>query len=256
MTAEHLRVLLHCPVAIVAFSEVATALARADVPDEIMDAIRLGRLTVLRKPNGGVRGIVVRDIVRRLVGRTMAQQFSKRVEVATSPFQYALSTRAGTECVIHVLQTLTDLDERATILSVDGIGAYDLISRHAMLSGLHDMEDGPELLPFVSSFYGRPSTYLWEDELGVVHDIQQGEGGEQGDALMPMLFSLGQHRALEAIAEQLQENEKLFAFLDDIYVVCDPDRVGGRSPVVAEGVVGPCTHLVAFGQDTSVEPSR
>ena len=43
---------------------------------EIMDAIRLGRLTALRKPNGGVRGIVVGDIVRRLVGRTMAQQFS------------------------------------------------------------------------------------------------------------------------------------------------------------------------------------
>ena len=95
-----------------------------------------------------------------------------------------------------------------------------------MLSGLRDMEDGAELLPFVSSCYGRPSTYLWEDELGVVHDIQQGEGGEQGDALMPMLFNLGQHRALVAIAEQLQENEKLFAFLDDIYVVCDPDRVG------------------------------
>ena len=91
--------------------------------------------------------------------------------VATSHFQHALSTRAGTECVTHdVLQTLTYLDERATILSVDGIGAYDLVSKHAMLSGLRDMEDGPELLPFVNSFYGRPSTYLWEDELGVVHD--------------------------------------------------------------------------------------
>ena len=43
MTAEHLRVLLHCPVATVAFSEVATALARGDVPDEIMDAIKLGK---------------------------------------------------------------------------------------------------------------------------------------------------------------------------------------------------------------------
>ena len=94
-----------------------------------------------------------------------------------------------------------------------------------MLSGLRDMEDGAELLPFVSSFYGRPSTYLWEDELEVVHDIQQGEGGEQGDALMPMFFSLGQHRALVASAEQLQEHEMLFAFLNNIYVVCDPDRV-------------------------------
>ena len=39
-------------------------------------------------------------------------------------------------------------------------------------------------------FYGRPSTYLWEDEEGTVHTIIQGEGGEQSDALMPLLFSL------------------------------------------------------------------
>ena len=45
------------------------------------------------------------------------------MEEATSPFQYALTTRAGCECVAHVLQTLTDLDEDATIVSIDGIGA-------------------------------------------------------------------------------------------------------------------------------------
>ena len=38
--------------------------------------------------------------------RTIAQQIAKSVEAATSPFQYALSTKAGTECVSHILQTL------------------------------------------------------------------------------------------------------------------------------------------------------
>ena len=57
------------------------------------------------------------------------------------------------------------------------------------------MEGGDALLPFMSQFYGSPSTYLWEDDEGVVHEIPQGEGGEQGDALMPALFSLGQHSA-------------------------------------------------------------
>ena len=43
---------------------------------------------------------------------------------------------------------------------------------------------------------------------------------------MPLLFSLGQHRALQAVAAQLQDGEKLFAFLDDIHDVCPrPDRV-------------------------------
>ena len=38
---------------------------------------------------------------------------------------------------------------------------------------------------------------------------------------MPLLFSLGQH-PLEAVQ---RGNEKVFAFLDDIVVVCSPDRV-------------------------------
>ena len=52
--------------------------------------------------------------------------------------------------------------------------------------------------------------------MGTVHEVDQGEGGEQGDAMMPLLFSLG----------QLRPGELLFAFLDDIYIVCSPARVG------------------------------
>ena len=52
---------------------------------------RLGRMIALQKPDGGVRGIVVGDIIRRLVARTVATQVSKQAEVAIAPFQYALS---------------------------------------------------------------------------------------------------------------------------------------------------------------------
>ena len=51
--------------------------------------------------------------------------------------------------------------------------AYDLMSRRVKLSGLRHMQGGEELMPFVASFHGHPSTYVWEDEIGVVHDIQQ-----------------------------------------------------------------------------------
>ena len=167
---------------------------------------------------------MVRDVFPRLVARTLAQQFAKKAEMATAPFQYALSTRAGCECVSHALQTLTDLDESATILSVDGVGAFDLISRRAMLEGLLNMEGGDRLLPFARQFYGSPSMFLWEDELGIVNHLQQGESGEQGDPLMSMLFALGQHSALVAISERLQEGELLFAFHDDLYVKSSPNR--------------------------------
>ena len=41
---------------------------------------------------------------------------------------------------------------------------------------------------------------------------------------MPMLFSLGQHAALVAVAARLREGERLLAFLDDLYIVTSPDR--------------------------------
>ena len=121
MTTEHLFPLLESTNDTQAFCQLGNLLAQGEVPPEAMSIIRKGRMTVLQKPSGGVRGIVVGDTFRRLVARTMAQQVSEAVEAATAPFQYALRTRAGCECVSHVLQTLTDLDEQATILSIDGV---------------------------------------------------------------------------------------------------------------------------------------
>ena len=124
------------------------------------------------------------------------------------------------------VQALTSLDKGATILSIDCVGAYDTISRKALLRGVADMVDGDKLILFVRQFYSSLSTFLWEDEVGETRRIQQGEGGEQGDPLMPLLFSVGQHRALVQVQADLREGERLFAFLDDIYVVCSPERVG------------------------------
>ena len=83
-------------------------------------------------------------------------------------------------------------------------------------------------------FYGHTSEYYWTDADGEVWSIDQGDGGEQGDPLMPALFALGQHPALVAAEEKLAilnfdecsiaENfftPLLFAFLDDLYVVCN-----------------------------------
>ena len=136
---------------------------------------------------------------------TIAQQVSEDVEKATKPFQFALSTRAGCECVSHVLQTLLEMDENTTLLSV---------VQKAMMEGLLQRDK-----KFFRSFasYGSPSTFLWEDEMGTVNFVPR-RGGEQGDPLMPLLFCLGQHRGLCAVVERLGPREHLVAFLDDVYV--------------------------------------
>ena len=98
-----------------------------------------------------------------------------------------------------------------------------IISRSAMMQGIQKVHGAA--VPFVSMFHRTASTYLWEDDEGTTHKIVQGEGGEQGDAMMPLLFSLGQHPALEEVQAQLIPGEFLFAYLDDIIVISTPEHV-------------------------------
>ena len=129
----------------------------------------------------------------------------------------------------HALQALTSVDEDATVVSIDGVGAFDL-----MVSGLMAMEHGDTLWPFVRQFYGQPSSHLWEDDCGITHDTLQGEGGEQSDPLMPLLFSLGLHESLTSVSNRLLASERIFAFLDDIYLVCHPERVEAVYEIVRQ----------------------
>ena len=95
--------------------------ARATVPDEARKSFMLATMTALQKKDCGVRGIATGSSFRRLVAKTLAQQFGKAVEATCSPFQFALSTRAGTDCVGHAVRTATDRDSQATVWSIDGL---------------------------------------------------------------------------------------------------------------------------------------
>ena len=87
------------------------------------------RLVALTKPDGGIRGIAAGSSLRRLVVKNSGAPVHQRVfEAECAPFQCALSTRAGTDCVGHMLRAATDAHPNLTVLSVDGIGAYDHVS--------------------------------------------------------------------------------------------------------------------------------
>ena len=122
---EHLRVLIEDPDAWGMFARFAQAFARAEVPQDVMQAMRLGRMTALQKDDGRVRGIVAGTVLRRLVCKTIAKQYAEVFLRTTAPYQFALQTRAGTETVAHLLRHFTDRDPETVIVSVDGVGAFD-----------------------------------------------------------------------------------------------------------------------------------
>ena len=216
-TYEHLRALLEDVDTFKLLFEAVSSLAQATVPPEIAAALTGARLTALSKPDGGVRGIATGCLLRRLVARTLSKQFATVFEQECAPFQYALSTRTGTDCVGHVIRAATDRDGSATILSVDGIGAYDHVLRAAMLEMLEKMPGAQN----VRLSYATPSKYSWWDDDGQKRTVTQAEGGEQGDPL----FSVGIQGALEEVSAVLQPGEQLCAFLADVYGLCQPARV-------------------------------
>ena len=98
------------------------------------------------------------------------------------------------------------------------------------------------------SLYGTASRFLWRDDAGEQHIIEQAEGGEQGDPLMPALYALAQHAALAAASQRLHEGDWLFAYLDDLYVETTRARAADAFQIVAQTVedrAGVRTHQAA-----------
>ena len=123
-----------------------------------------------------------------------------------------------------------------------------------MLRGLLHTQDAQAALPFVRMFYSQPSTYLWVDANNHVHHVHQAEGGEQGDPLMPALFSLGLDFALRAFQAELQPGERVAAFLDDLYVTAQPHRIRHLFDRLAHpSLAAPHRHPTPPRQNPSVE---
>ena len=97
-TYEMLKVCLNDNDTLQLLTLVTEDFARAQTPATTR-AFMTSTMTALQKKEGGCQGHCNWNAFRRLVAKSLARQFSDEVESACSPFQFALSTRAGTDCV-------------------------------------------------------------------------------------------------------------------------------------------------------------
>ena len=196
---EYLQLCLEDEHSLDLLTDVAEFLANGMVPPAVATALALSQMTALRKPNGRVRGICAGETFRRLVEKTLARQFSQVFRDTVAPANFGFADRCGCDGLIHMVRAQLEFDDRRTLLSIDGVGAYDHVSRARMLTELWRVPELRELVPFVRLWLDRRSTFVWTDDEGTPFDIPQGEGGEQGAALTPALFCLAMRPALEEI---------------------------------------------------------
>ena len=113
----------------------------------------------------------------------------------------------------------------------------------------------PSLLPFAKAF--TPDIHLLlVGRRGHRHTIAQGEGCEQGDALAPALFALGQHAGLLAACHPTPAGETLAAYLDDLYILTSPARCAHLPRRRFPGRPRPFRHRGEPGQDPGLPPGR
>ena len=82
--------------------------------------------------------------------------------------------------VVHALTATTQSSNSKTILSIDGVGAYDTISRNSMLSGLLHTPEANRCLPFVRLWYTTASEYVWHDATAPSTPIHKQRGVNKG----------------------------------------------------------------------------
>ena len=192
-TCEHYyyyyKVLLDDAEALERFAHGANLLASAQIPANIAVALAVSRLTALRRPGAGVRGIATGDTFRRLVSRGLG-----RHDADTFKTHHPAPTSSPSRHSPALMLCLARCALPSTLMSSHPMVAVLTTPSHARAQTAPGTDRSP------------PANYWWVAS-GVRRSIHQGEGYEQGDALAPTLYALGQHDALVAADERLQPAE-------------------------------------------------
>ena len=136
MRTEHLRPLLDNVGNCNKPCEAVQSFAQGNIPKDILAALQLKKITALQKPNGGVRDIVVGDVIRRLVPSSRPPRSHSRATSAASL-----------------------------------VGAFDLISRQATMCAVQRMPEGDTLLSSTDTLPHKKTRTVWftQGEGGFVH---------------------------------------------------------------------------------------
>ena len=97
---------------------------------------------------------------------------------------------------------------------------------------------------------------MWHDSVGQPHRVLQADGGEQGDPFMPALFALAMHQALVALQPELRPEERSLAFLDDLYLTAQPDRIQPLFQAASRCLYERARISLNHAKNTCVERSR
>jgi hypothetical protein len=131
-----------------------------------------------------------------------------------APRQLEVGIKGGAEALAHAARRfLAGMSNGQVLVKLDFSNAFNSLRRDAMLEAAAKFI--PDLLPYIISAYGSPSTLCFGNE-----KLESLEGIQQGDPLGPLLFCITIHKVLQSIKSTF-----VSGYLDDVGIGGDVQSV-------------------------------
>ena len=93
------------------------------------------RLIPLNK-NPGIRPIGVGEVLRRIVGKSVAWALRDEVQTAAGPLQMSSGLQGGAEAAIHTIREIFHSDNSDAVILVDATNAFNNLNRMVALHNI------------------------------------------------------------------------------------------------------------------------
>ena len=199
------------------FALVMAHIATATLPDAVLQYLRAGQVTLLAKPTGGHRPLLVLSFSRPLALKAVIAAKQESVIRAAGALQYGVGSADGANKMIKSIQYFAEADQSRMLVALDPKAAFQNVSRRSMLRSLGNHD--PELATVFSRWYTGSTTHRMHHNGAYAH-IQASSGIDQG--CPPCGFAAAVDPISQYILSQIQRTldngAKLWAYLDDWYI--------------------------------------
>ena len=179
-----------------------------------LEALMACRLIPLNK-NPGLRPIGVGEVLRRIIGKSVANVLKSDVKHSVGSLQVCAGQDAGCEAAVHAIHRIFDQEESEAVLLVDASNAFNSVNRKVFLHNVKVI--CPSISTFVENCYQAPSRLF---VIGGV-ELKSSERTTQGDPIAMMIYAITIIplilRTVDSVVASNEPNTKAAGYADDLF---------------------------------------
>ena len=184
-------------------AQFARKIATKVIDPDILEAYTACRLIPINKaPESNdlsVRPIGVGEVLRRIIGKTIAWALNDDIQEAGGPLQVSTGLKGGAEAAIHSMKMIFEQDNTDAVILVDAENAFNRLNRQVALHNIRFL--CPPFATVLINTYRKPSRLF-------IHgggEISSMEGTTQGDTLAMAFYGISVTPLIKKLKDKVNE---------------------------------------------------